>query len=253
MKPEFQLLREAFPEQPEVGPSLSRVLLAQVAAGERPATVRLSRPGRVVAYGRRDTKSPGYPDAVKAASQLDFSGMERLTGGRAAAYTEGALSLTLTIPDPDPGERTNSRFEEAAGIARNALETLGIDARIGEVPGEYCPGDFSINARGQIKLAGIGQRMVKGAAHVGFVIVVKDSALTREVLDPVYAALGLEWNPETVGAIEDEVAGVTLEMVESALLSELETGRHLTPARLDPETLELAKRDSQRFRSPVPE
>lgn len=252
MAPEYELLREAFPDRPEMGPSLSRILLSQVAAGERPATVRLSRPGRVVAYGRRDTKSPGYGEAVKAAAKLGFPGMERLTGGRAAAYTEGALSLTLTIPDDNPAERTNRRFEEAAGIARAAFEQLGIDAQVGAVPGEYCPGDFSVNAGGRTKLVGIGQRMIKGAAHVGFVIVVRDSALVREVLAPVYSSLELDWNPGTLGALEDEVPGITLDQAEAALLDELGQDRALTPSKLDTRTLDLAERDSRRFRSPSP-
>jgi len=247
---EFELLRDSFPERPEMGPSLSRVLLEQVASGERPATVRLSRPGRVVAFGRRDTRSPGYPAAVAAARRAGFEGMERLTGGRAAAYSEGAISLTLTIPDPEPAKRTEQRFREAAEVARSAMAGLGIDARTGEVDGEYCPGDYSVNAGGRIKLVGIGQRMIKGAAHVGFVIVVRNSALIREVLEPVYEALGLEWNPETVGAIEDEVSGTGLEAVEAALLSALGEQHDLTPTDLDAETLSRAQSIAGRFRSP---
>ncbi|HNC14834.1 MAG TPA: hypothetical protein PLV77_02935, partial [Solirubrobacterales bacterium] len=78
----WQLLRDGFPDRPEMGPALSRTLLEQVAAGQRPATVRLSRPGRVVAFGRRDVVSPGYADAVAAARAGGFPGMERLSGGR---------------------------------------------------------------------------------------------------------------------------------------------------------------------------
>ena len=247
---EFELLHEAFPDRPEMGPALSRVLLDQVAAGERPATVRLSRPGRVVAFGRRDTRSAGYGDAVAAARRAGFEGMERLTGGRAAAYSEGALSLTLTIPDPEPARRTNQRFQDAAELTRSAIARLGIDARTGEVQGEYCPGDYSVNAGGRVKLAGIGQRMIQGAAHVGFVIVVIDSALIREVLEPVYEALELEWNPETVGAIEDEAPGADLETVEGSLLESLRENRKLTPAVLDPETLARTESIVGRFRSP---
>jgi octanoyl-[GcvH]:protein N-octanoyltransferase len=233
-----------------MGPALSRVLLDQVAAGERPATVRLSRPGRVVAFGRRDVRESGYGAAVTAARAAGFEGMERLTGGRAAAYSEGAISLTLTIPDEQPAERTNARFMEAAGLARDALADLGVDARIGEVPGEYCPGDFSVNARGESKLVGIGQRMIKGAAHVGYVIVVRDSELIRGTLKPVYEALGLEWNPATVGAIEDEVPGIRLEDVEAALLRRLEASRDLEPMPLDERTLRLTERSAERYRSP---
>jgi octanoyl-[GcvH]:protein N-octanoyltransferase len=250
MKTEFELLREAFPDRPETGPALSRILLDQVAAGERPATVRLSRPGRVVAFGRRDIRADGYGDAVSSARASGFGAMERITGGRVAAYSEGTLSLTLTIPDEEPAMRTNRRFEDAATIARDAFGDLGIDARIGEVPGEYCTGDFSVNARGQAKLAGIGQRMIKGAAHVGFVIVVSGSELLREVLDPVHDALGLEWNPETVGAAEDEVQGLGLGAVEAALLGRLEATYDLRPTILDPDTLRRAGERAVGFRSP---
>ncbi|MBK5234010.1 MAG: lipoate--protein ligase family protein [Thermoleophilia bacterium] len=246
----IELLREAFPERPETGPALSRILLDQVAAGVRPATARLSRPGRVVAFGRRDTRSAGYTAAVAAARDHGFGGMERLTGGRAAAYSEGTLSLTLTIPDPAPAERTDRRFRDASGLARSALASLGIDARVGEVPGEYCPGDFSVNAGGETKLAGVGQRMIKGAAHVGFVIVVAGSSLIQQVLDPVYAALELDWNPATVGAIEDEVPGATPEAVEAALLDQLESQYAVRPVRLDESTLGLARERAAGFRSP---
>jgi octanoyl-[GcvH]:protein N-octanoyltransferase len=245
-----ELIRDAFPDRPEAGPALSRVLLDQVAAGERPPTARLSRPGRVVAFGRRDTRSAGYERAVASAREKGFAAMERLTGGRAAAYSEGTLSLTLTTPDPQPGRRTSERFEAAGELVRAALADLGVDARVGEVPGEYCPGAFSVNAGGKVKLAGIGQRMIKGAAHVGFVIVVNGSDLIREVLEPAYAALDLEWNPGTVGAVEDSVPGTGLGTVEDAILEQLGKEADLRPTGLDPETRDLALAAAPRFRSP---
>lgn len=245
-----ELMRDAFSDRPEMGPALSRVLLDQVATGERPPTVRLSRPGRVVAFGRRDTRSPGYARAVASARDTGFAAMERLTGGRAAAYSEGTLSLTLTTPDPHPGQRTSERFEAAGDLIRAALAGLGVDARVGEVPGEYCPGAFSVNAGGEIKLAGIGQRMIRGAAHVGFVIVVQGSDLIREVLEPAYAALELEWRPETVGAVEDAVPDTGLGAVEEAILGQLSRSTELRPTRLDPKTRGLTLAAAPRFRSP---
>lgn len=250
MPVDFEILREGFPDRPEMGPALSRVLLDQVARGERPSTIRLSRPGRVVAFGRRDRRNPGYNEASMAARKAGFATMERLTGGRAAAYTEGALSLTLTVRDPDPGLRTGLRFKQSAEIARSALARIGVNARIGEVPGEYCPGEYSVNAGGRTKLVGIGQRMIQGAAHVGFVIVVTDSGLVREVLEPVYGALGLDWNPETVGSVEDELPGTGLTEVEDALLTSLGSGRSLRARELDSTTLAQAESIAERFRSP---
>ena len=90
-----------------------------------------------------------------------------------------------------------------------ALRTLGVDARVGEVPREYCPGDYSVNARGQTKLAGIGQRLISGAWHIGGVIVVDGGDRVRDILVPVYEALGLDWDPATSGAVADEVPGTT--------------------------------------------
>jgi len=250
MQSDFELIRDAFPQNPAMGPALSRVLLDQVASGERGATLRLSRPGRVVAFGRRDTTSPGYRDAVAAARAGGFDAMERIAGGRAAAYSEGTLSMTMTFADPTPASRTNQRFEYAAGIARDALADLGIDARVGEVEGEYCPGAFSVNSGGRTKLVGIGQRMIRGAAHVGFVIAVRDAALIRSVLEPVYAALDLEWNPSTVGAVEDERGGADLTTVEEALLDRIASGSDLAEVNLDRDTVSLALGKAEGFRSP---
>ena len=109
-----------------------------------------------------------------------------------------------------------------AELVRAALAGLGVDARVGEVPGEYCPGAFSVNAGGRVKLAGIGQRLIKGGAHVGCVIVAGGSEELRDVLVPVYEALGIDWDPATAGSVEDEVAGVTPAEVEAAILAELE-------------------------------
>ncbi|MCB0863814.1 MAG: lipoate--protein ligase family protein [Solirubrobacterales bacterium] len=232
-----------------MGPALSRVLLEQVAAGQRPATVRLSRPGRVVAFGRRDRVSPGYRAAVEAARQGGFPGMERISGGRAAAFTEGALSLTFTIPDARPAEGTERRFAEWSGLVRDTFRDLGADARVGAVPGEYCPGEYSINAGGRIKLAGVGQRMVKGAAHLGFVILVSGSGLVAETLAPVYSALELEYDPQKVGSLEDVVPGVGLEEVEDALLERLDDRVGAKETGLDGKTREAAASISPDFRS----
>ncbi|MCB0827217.1 MAG: hypothetical protein KDB62_00215 [Solirubrobacterales bacterium] len=250
MHSEFELIREAFPDRPEAGPALSRILLDQVADGRRAPTIRLSRPGRVVAFGRRDTRSRGYTKAVAAARNCGFAAMERLAGGRAAAYCEGTLSLTVTTPDPDPGRRTGERFEWAAGLLRQALAELGIDARTGEVPGEYCPGAYSINARGETKLAGIGQRLISGAAHLGFVIVVSGGDRIGAVLEPVYRALELDWNPETVGAVADELPGTGLEDVEGAILAQFGHRARLRPIALDRATLEAVQAAAAGFRSP---
>jgi octanoyl-[GcvH]:protein N-octanoyltransferase len=237
------LVREAFPDRPAFGTAVSRALLQRVAAGELPPTIRLHRTARILAFGRHDAAGPGFQAAVEAAREVGFEPVVRIAGGRAAVYHEGTLALSRAMPDARPAARTHARFEGLAETCAAALRRLGVDARVGEVPGEYCPGAWSVNARGRTKLVGIGQRIVAGGAHLGVVIVVRDSALVREALIPVYDALGLEWDPATAGSVEDELGDVELGAVEDAILAELAaTGSELVETPLDDETLVLAER-----------
>ncbi len=92
-----------------------------------------------------------------------------------------------------------------ADLIAAALRGLGVDARVGEVPGEYCPGAYSVNARGAVKLSGIGQRMIRGGAHMGGVVVASGGREVARALEPVYEALELEWDPSTSGDVSEEV------------------------------------------------
>jgi octanoyl-[GcvH]:protein N-octanoyltransferase len=237
----IRLVRVSFPDRPALGTAVSRAILLRVAAGELPPTIRLHRPGAVLAFGRQDVASPGYRSAVEAARAAGFEATERLAGGRAAVFHPGTLAFSHAVGDRTAMLRTEARFEAMAGIVADALARLGVDARVGDVPGEYCPGEWSVNARGQTKLAGIGQRLIAGGAHLGGVLVVKDAGRVRDVLIPVYRALGLEWDPATVGSIEDEVEGVGLDEAEDAMLAELSARYELVETELDPETLRLAE------------
>jgi octanoyl-[GcvH]:protein N-octanoyltransferase len=242
MNPALQLVREGCPGRAAFGTAVSGAILQRVAAGELPETARLGTPGRVVTFGRRDAVAEGYPEAVEAARAAGYDVVERIAGGRAAAYNGQALNLSRAHHDPSPAGATRARFAEMAELVRAALARLGVDARIGEVAGEYCPGAFSVNAGGRVKLAGIGQRLIKGGAHVGCVIVAGDSDGLRAVLVPVYEALGIAWDPATAASVEDEVAGATTAEVERAILAELVQRFRLSEARLDAQTLELAER-----------
>jgi hypothetical protein len=65
---------------------------------------------------------------------------------------------------------------------------------------------------------GVGQRVVRRAAHVGGVIVVARHDLVTDVLLPVYRHLGLEWDPATSGSVAAEAPGVGWDDVDQALV-----------------------------------
>jgi len=241
----LRLIRHSFPDQPELSTAVSRTILRRVAAGELPATVRIHRPGREVAFGRQDVASPGYGRAAEAARGAGFAAVERLAGGRAAVFHEGTIAIARAYSDPQPPKRTYARFEEMADVITAALRGMGVDARVGEVPGEYCPGAYSVNARGATKLAGIGQRMIRAAAHMGGVVVASGGDAIADVLVPVYEALELDWEPETSGSVASELGReVDPGEVEEALIAELGRRYELVDAELDEVTMELALRSS---------
>jgi octanoyl-[GcvH]:protein N-octanoyltransferase len=235
------LVRDSFPEPPEMDTAVSHATLRRVAAGRLPETLRLYRPGPIVAFGPRDRVAPRFAEAVAAARALGFGAVERLAGGRAAVFHDGTLAFSWAIPDPKGREGIRSRFQAVAEIMVEGIRSLGVDARIGEVPGEYCPGEHSINARGRTKLMGVGQRIIDGAAHVGGVIVVTGGERVRDVLLPVYEALDLEWDPGTVGSLAAEVPDLRWEEAVQAVEAAFTERFDLEEPGIDGHTLSLAR------------
>ena len=226
---------------PLLDTAISSALLRRVDSGELPATLRLFVPERIVAFGRQDRVRPGYRDAVAAVRELGFEAVERLAGGRAATFHEGTLAFAWSMPTDRPRETITTRFDILVAIMVEAFSSLGVDARVGEVAGEYCPGRYSVNAGGHRKLMGVGQRLLRRAAHVGGVIVVEHADLVNLPLHPVYRALGYDWNPAATGAIADEVTA-DVESVRRAVLTAFEAaGYQLGDAAVDPETVSLAR------------
>lgn len=209
------LIRESRPGALDV--ALSHSILSAVSEGRMEATLRLHVPGPVLAFGRADRVTPGYPAAVRAAEAHGFAAVERLAGGRAAVFHEKTLAFSLATPEVESKSGIQERFEVVARLMVDAFETLGVDARIGQLPGEYCPGRWSVNVAGKVKVMGVGQRLVRGAAHIGGVVVVDDGHRIRDVLIPVYRALGLDWDPRTAGSLADRSPGITMPLVTQAI------------------------------------
>jgi octanoyl-[GcvH]:protein N-octanoyltransferase len=248
--PALTVLEESFSDDPAFDVAVSRAVMFRVAGGELPQTLRIARPAAVVAFAKRDAVTPGYEAAVRAAEGEGFGAVLRLAGGRAAVFHEGTLEVAHAAADADARSGIHQRFRAEASVVCRALERLGVDARVGQVAGEYCPGRWSVNAGGRRKLAGIGQRVVAGGSHTGSVIVVEGADRVRRALAPVYSALSLGWDPETVGAVDEEAADVDWETVRGALLAEYGARYDLVPGSLDQATLALARELAPEHRPP---
>ncbi len=236
---EVDFLTRSAGADPALDVALPHALLGLVASGRRPI-VRCYRPAATVAFGRRDRFLPGFGAAAAAARRRGFAPVVRGAGGRAAAYDEDCLIFDEIMPAAESIAGIHERFADDAHRQARALQRLGVDARVGEVPGEYCPGEFSVNARGRVKLIGAAQRLVRGAWLLSSLVVVQGSDWLRAVLEDVYAGLGLEWDPRTVGAVADEAPGVDVDDVRGALLAEYSKRYRLSPADLTPAELARA-------------
>lgn len=217
----MQLLTASFPERPAIDAALAAALVRRAARGESGPVLRVYCPAPTLAFGRLDAIRPGFADAVAAARAHGFAPVLRAPGGHAAAYHEATLVLEVIAPAADAVAGVRARFSHAAAALAGVLRGLGVDARVGAVPGEYCPGEFSVNAAGRVKLAGIAQRLVAGAWLVGAELVVSDGARIRDVLADVHAALGLELDPATAAAVDElnPDVDVGVDAVRSAVLA----------------------------------
>lgn len=135
-------------------------------------------------------------------------------------------------------EDQQSRFKAFGQLYADTLRALGIDARVGEIPGEYCPGPESINARGAVKLIGTGQRVVRNAWLFSALTIIGDDDRIRSVLTEVYANLDLPFDPATVGSLSTERPDLTATAVEHHFHATFAAG--VTPSPLDHSTLQLA-------------
>jgi octanoyl-[GcvH]:protein N-octanoyltransferase len=236
----------AFPDDAALDAAFSHALLQRVARGELGDAFRLGRPGRMVSFGRVDALAPGFPAAVRAGERLGFPGIHRVGGGRAALFHDQTILFGHATREPDARAGTHARFAAMAQRLARALRRVGVDAEVGELPGEYCPGAWSVHAGG-VKLVGVAQRVVQGAAWTEGVIVVGGGELTREVLVPVYAALGVAWDPRTAGA-----ADVGFDAAVAAVRAELAEEFELVTAEPDAATLALARELRARHDASVP-
>jgi len=183
------------------------------------ACLRVHRTTPTLALSRRDVLRPGAEQARHQARNLGYTPLTRLAGGRVVAYDEGCVVVDLVGPRRAGDLDVTGRFEEFGARIAAALGSLGVPAACGPVPGEYCPGEHSVNGAGRVKLAGTAQRVTLGAWLCTAVVVARRTPRLVDVLDAAHTSLGYPWVPTSVGAVRDFVT-VDESDVVAALVAE---------------------------------
>jgi len=234
------VLRETDRRPPALEVAVSHALVERVNAGALRPVLRIYRPAPTLAFGRLDALLPGFHKAAAAAREHGFEPVVRAPGGHAVAYHDGCLVVDEVLAHDDPIAGMQDRFARTGEWLADALRSVGVDARVGRIDGEFCPGDYTVSAGGRVKLVGTAQRVVRHASLLAASVAVTGGAVLREVLTDVYAALGLDWAPATAGAIADDLPDVTLDAVEAAIVAT--APYELREGSPEAETLALAER-----------
>lgn len=170
-------------------------------------------------FTRRDALRPGYDAARRTALGHGYAPVLRHVGGHLAAYGPQCLVLHAWSADTEPARAVTRRFAALGRAVVDGLAALGVpDLRLGELPGEYCAGSWSINAGGRYKLAGTGQRTSRHGWVYSAVVTLDGGHGLTDLLADCYRDLGLPFDPATVGSVADHVPGITLHEVTEALV-----------------------------------
>lgn len=227
-------------------------VLARLAEGEEGfEALHVYRPtGRAVVFGRRETRAPGFSAAVRAAGDAGFESLVRPTGGRAVAYTEQTVVVHHVRHEEEPIGGHDTRFVGFGQQLVDVIRGLGVAAELGPVPGEYCPGAHSVNARGEAKLVGTAQRILRQAWLFASLVVVGDEAELRPVLSEVYGHLAQPFDPISVGSLSAENPALDAAVVERALLTAFAGSTAVRPVSALGDLLDEAARLADDLRVP---
>jgi octanoyl-[GcvH]:protein N-octanoyltransferase len=160
-----------------------------------------------LSVGRLDVRHPRLDEVLALARAAAVTPVRRLAGGHAATLDSGCLCLGWAQPHPRL-EESGARYELVAEAIIDALGTLGVAGSLGESPGEWCPGAWSVHGRSG-KLAGLAQRVISGAAWCEALIVIDAAPELRELARNVHEVLGLEWSVSAQGEIADLLPGAS--------------------------------------------
>jgi len=216
----------ASPSDAALDVAVSHALLRQAAETGTEA-MRVWTPPPALSFGRLDLLRPSAERAIAVAAASGLAPVRRLAGGRAAAIGPGTACVGWACPSPEM-TGMQARYEALARVLVAALAAVGARARIGEIEAEWCPGAWSVLS-GEAKVGGLAQRVIKGAAWAEAVLVVDGAASLAAALDLVQQALGVPWDPATLGQLSHPGAEVTPERTRAALLDTLAAERPLAP------------------------
>lgn len=239
-------------EDPVTAYGYQRMVFEQIASGARPLTISVTASARHVGVTRRDTRRPGFEEAVQASNEEGYPVMVRGSGGGATAADEGTFgfSIVRSAVEAEIRRSIHDRYDEAAALVLGAFSRLGVAAEVGEVREEFCPGDHSIRVGGWeqgTKLVGIAQRITRQATSVGGIVLVHGEEELAKVLEKVYRAMYLPFRTGSVGSLRRAGVEAGVEEVVEAFAAEAESRYDAKRTTVDGQTMKAARQAGEQY------
>ncbi|MGH2833879.1 MAG: lipoyl protein ligase domain-containing protein [Solirubrobacteraceae bacterium] len=152
-----------------------------------------------LSLGRLDIRDRRSPQLTALARDAGATVVRRLAGGRAATLDAGCLCLGWAQPHARL-EQSSARYQLLADTIIGALGDLGIYGSVGEAPGEWCPGAWSVQGP-HGKLAGLAQRQIAGAAWCEALIVIERPPMLALLSRRVHELLNIPWRETAHGEL----------------------------------------------------
>ncbi|GAA2250636.1 biotin/lipoate A/B protein ligase family protein [Herbiconiux moechotypicola] len=186
--------------------------------------VRSYVPEPTAAFSAKEAAHPAFAEAVGLARAMGFEPVLRPAGGTVALYGAESIVFDAVWAQPLPHGSSLGTYRHGGRLITDVLGEWGIDARVGSVPGEYCPGEHSVNARGEVKLVGVAQRVTSRARLYSAVVAVESSAYLAVSLADLYRLLGYPFDELSSGSLRNEGAVASGPSVGRALVTAFGAG-----------------------------
>lgn len=178
-----------------------------------------------ISIGYDDTKAPYFKAGVDHYKSKGLAVGIRGAGGRSVANDEGILNFSI-IFKADNHPSAHSQYLFFHKFIQDALKPLGLDFKLGQVDGAYCPGTYDISFNGK-KVAGTASRQVKDNALVGCYLGINGDQYKRsKVISEFYEITQdvIRVDPNKLTTIEEQVGrAISVQEVKDLLISHFET------------------------------
>ncbi len=156
----WRLLRFAESSDVQVAIDTETKLLLQVGSGASEPVLCLTRHPQSLVITRRESRMENFAAARQILAAEGWPVAIRSSGGSCVPQGPGMLNLSLIFPR-HKAWTLDQGYQLICAIFGQLLDSYGISAATGDVPGSFCDGRYNLQVEGK-KLLGTAQRWAGG-------------------------------------------------------------------------------------------